>query len=108
LPSTISGRAPHTLHLARFPVDFVTIDRSFVDGVCKGGSEAALLRGVLRIAEELEPISIAEGVEDAPHDLELRRLRCTHAQGYYYSRPAPAVDIGKLLIHSNVVIGGAA
>jgi diguanylate cyclase (GGDEF)-like protein/PAS domain S-box-containing protein len=95
-------------HLARFPVDFVKIDRSFVGGVCNGGSEAALVRGVLRITEELELVSIAEGVEDALHDLELRRLGCTYAQGYYYSRPAPAADIGDVLIHGNIAIGGAA
>ena len=95
-------------HLARFLVDFGKIDRSFVDGVCTGRSEAALVRGVLCIAEELQLISIAEGVEDAVHDLELRRLHCTHAQGYYYSRPAPAPDFAELLTHGNSAIRGAA
>jgi len=95
-------------HLAHFPVDFVKIDRSFIARLCEGGSGAALVRGVLRIVEELELIAVAEGVEDARQDLELRRLRCTHAQGYHYSRPAPAADIGALLISGDVAVGGAA
>lgn len=78
------------------------IDRSFVAGVCSGGSEAALARAVLRIADELQLVTIAEGVEDALHELEQRRLGCTHAQGYFYARPCAAAGIDELLAHGDI------
>ena len=67
-----------------------------------------MVRGVLRIAEELQVTAIAEGVEDAAHELELRRLGCTHAQGYLYSRPCPAKRINELLADRDLALGGAA
>ncbi|HZF80139.1 MAG TPA: EAL domain-containing protein, partial [Rubrivivax sp.] len=40
---------------------------------------------------------VAEGVETAEQLAFLREHRCDEMQGFYFSRPVPATDMGRLL-----------
>ena len=51
----------------------------------------------MAFAEALNLEVVAEGVETAEHVRSLRRLGCTYAQGFYFSRPLPPDDLGQLL-----------
>ncbi|WP_422126711.1 putative bifunctional diguanylate cyclase/phosphodiesterase [Thioalkalivibrio sulfidiphilus] len=80
-------------YLHRLPVDALKIDQSFVRGL--GGDPVAenLIRTLVVLAERLDLSLVAEGVEtDEQRDI-LRRLGCEVAQGYLFSRPAPAAQI---------------
>ncbi|GJG86645.1 hypothetical protein tb265_18260 [Gemmatimonadetes bacterium T265] len=81
-------------YLRQFPVDVLKIDKSFVDGIARGGSEAALARTIVALGDALELRCVAEGVETAEQRAALRALGCPLAQGYHFARPlAPeAVD----------------
>lgn len=72
--------------LAQLPVDELKIDRSFVSSVDAAASRA-VIRAVIRVAEDLGLHVVAEGVEDAPTVERLAELGCTTAQGYHFSRP---------------------
>ncbi len=80
-------------YLQRFPLDYLKIDRSFVEtlGVSTGGEE--IVSAVINLAHALELRVVAEGVETEEQLAILRSLRCDFAQGFLFSRPLPAADI---------------
>jgi EAL domain-containing protein (putative c-di-GMP-specific phosphodiesterase class I) len=70
--------------------DYLKIDRSFVEGVEKEGSqEAAIVTAAIALARSLGLTVIAEGVETLFQMEALRDLECDLAQGYLFSRPVP-------------------
>jgi EAL domain-containing protein (putative c-di-GMP-specific phosphodiesterase class I) len=84
-------------YLHRLKVDTVKVDRSFVNriGGEEGGSE--MVRAIVALAHNLEMDVVAEGVETL-HQLEhLRSLGCEMAQGYFFSKPVPAAEAGRLV-----------
>lgn len=97
--------------LYRFPVDALKIDRSFVGAltVAPAGSErpeqgqAAIVRTIVDLAHNLGLEARGEGVEQREQLDFLRDLGCSHAQGYYFSRPLPVSGAEKLLAEDRLV-----
>jgi EAL domain-containing protein (putative c-di-GMP-specific phosphodiesterase class I) len=78
-------------YLQRFPLDVLKIDKSFVDGVARGGSDAALARAVIALAEVLSLRTVAEGVARPQQNERLQALGCQFGQGFRSpSRWSPA------------------
>ncbi|GGD95377.1 bifunctional diguanylate cyclase/phosphodiesterase [Aureimonas endophytica] len=75
-------------HLRDFPLDRIKIDRSFVSNALADRHSMAVLKAVIRMGEEMEISTIAEGVESEAEFTLLRELGCSAAQGYYIGRPA--------------------
>jgi diguanylate cyclase (GGDEF)-like protein/PAS domain S-box-containing protein len=77
--------------------DFLKIDRSFVGGVERPGSEeAAIVSAAIALAKSLGFTVVAEGVETLFQMEALRELDCDLAQGFLFSRPVPideAIDL---------------
>jgi diguanylate cyclase (GGDEF)-like protein len=84
-------------YLDQYPVDILKIDRSFVDPLGGNARSAALVRSIIDMASALEIDAIAEGVEDADQLATLQSLGCRLAQGFFFARPRPAVEIAGLL-----------
>jgi diguanylate cyclase (GGDEF)-like protein/PAS domain S-box-containing protein len=84
-------------YLQQFPVDVLKIDQSFIDGLLRGTNDAALVRTIVSLAGSLTLRTIAEGVEDARQQQQLRDLGCDAAQGFLFSRPVSAQEIERLL-----------
>jgi diguanylate cyclase (GGDEF)-like protein/PAS domain S-box-containing protein len=80
-------------YLQRFPVDVLKIDRVFVDGLQRGGSDAALARTVVALGGSLGLRTVAEGVETAEQAAALRAMGCTYAQGFLFARPLTAAAV---------------
>lgn len=76
-------------YLARFPVDTLKIDQSFVHGITTDHYSAELVRAIMTIAHSLEYQVVAEGVETEKEAAILRTHGCEIAQGYLYGRPLP-------------------
>ena len=74
-------------YLQRFPVDVLKIDRAFVDGVTRGGSNAALARTIVALGDALGLRAVAEGVEQVGQQEALASLGCQLGQGYLFARP---------------------
>jgi diguanylate cyclase (GGDEF)-like protein len=81
-----------SLHL--LPVDTVKIDRSFVTHVESSRHHQVLIEATVRVAHSLGMSTVAEGIETAGQAAALRRLACEKGQGYLFSKPLPASDIG--------------
>jgi len=80
--------------LKQLPFDEVKIDRSFVTHMGTSNDDEAVVRSVIRLAQGLEKLVTAEGVEDQEVLAMLAALGCNSAQGFYMGRPAPAREWG--------------
>jgi EAL domain-containing protein (putative c-di-GMP-specific phosphodiesterase class I) len=81
-------------YLRQFPVDYVKIDRNFVEGlVADDGPDATLVAAIVSMAEAIDAVTIAEGVEHERQERALRELGCDLAQGFLYSRPVNADEV---------------
>jgi EAL domain-containing protein (putative c-di-GMP-specific phosphodiesterase class I) len=74
-------------YLRRFPVDFLKIDKSFVDGIALKGPDSAIVQAVIALGHALGMTVIAEGVETIEQVAELRALGSELGQGYFFARP---------------------
>jgi diguanylate cyclase (GGDEF)-like protein/PAS domain S-box-containing protein len=83
-------------YLQRFPVNVVKIDRSFVSRLNEEGMRA-VVKSMAAISSLMGYTSIAEGVETAEEAADLVGLDYGFAQGFLYSHPVGAAEIGMLL-----------
>lgn len=84
-------------YLARFPIDTLKIDRSFIHSLTLEKRHAELVKAILSIARCLGQEVVAEGVETAEQAKFLQAHGCKLAQGYLYSKPLPKAMIASLL-----------
>jgi EAL domain-containing protein (putative c-di-GMP-specific phosphodiesterase class I) len=79
--------------VARFPIDVVKIDRSFVGGCPRSRECVAIVQAVAAMARTLGLRVVAEGVEtEAQRDM-VASLGCGGAQGFFFSRPVVAAAV---------------
>jgi diguanylate cyclase (GGDEF)-like protein len=86
--------------LRELPFDEVKIDKSFVSDMCLAEDDEAVVRSIIHLAQGLDKVATAEGVEDKRTLERLAALGCHAAQGYYLSRPLPAQQCSGLLLAS--------
>lgn len=84
-------------HLRDLPVDFIKIDRSFIDSFHVDRPSRAIVEALIDVAHKLDLGLIAEGIETGEQAELLRDSGCRLGQGYYFARPADADTIGNLL-----------
>ncbi|WP_433790981.1 putative bifunctional diguanylate cyclase/phosphodiesterase [Actinoplanes sp. CA-252034] len=79
------------------PVDWLKVDKSFVDGVTTDSPQAVIVDGLIGITEGLRMQAVAEGVETAEQAGRLHRAGYRYAQGYHFARPLSDTDIELLI-----------
>jgi diguanylate cyclase (GGDEF)-like protein/PAS domain S-box-containing protein len=81
-------------YLKKAPFDKIKIDQSFVRGAAaKGSRNSAIIKAIVSLAEALGMDTTAEGAETQDELDLIRRLGCSHVQGYIYGRPILAEAI---------------
>jgi EAL domain-containing protein (putative c-di-GMP-specific phosphodiesterase class I) len=85
-------------YLQRFPVDVLKIDKAFIDGVSRGGSDAALARGIVGLAATLGLYCVAEGIERAEQAATLRAAGCGYGQGFLFGQTLAAHEVNALMV----------
>jgi diguanylate cyclase (GGDEF)-like protein/PAS domain S-box-containing protein len=92
------GTGYSSLSLLRdLPVRTVKIDRSFVHTIDAGPAQRAFVQAIVDLAEALQLIVVAEGIERPIQAAALLRIGCVLGQGYHFARPLPADALGRLL-----------
>jgi diguanylate cyclase (GGDEF)-like protein/PAS domain S-box-containing protein len=84
-------------YLRKFPIDALKIDQSFVRLITPAGDDASIVTAVIGMAQSLKLRVVAEGVETREESAFLQAHECDEAQGYYFSRPVPALQFESLL-----------
>jgi diguanylate cyclase (GGDEF)-like protein len=83
--------------LQQIRMHVVKIDRCFTSRLGENEESNVLVNTVVLMAKALNMTVIAEGVETATQLQLLREMSCDEVQGYFISKPVPAVDIPKLI-----------
>ncbi len=84
-------------YLKRFPVDFLKVDRSLIQGTGEGHKDEAMLSALVTLAHSMGTRTIAEGVETKEQLARLREAGYDFGQGCYFARPLPSQAAGALL-----------
>ncbi|HZS58696.1 MAG TPA: EAL domain-containing protein [Gemmatimonadaceae bacterium] len=84
-------------YLQRFPIDILKLDKTFIDGVGRGGTDAALARTIIALGDMLHLRTVAEGVETIQQRDELLAYGCDLAQGYVFAKPLEADVLDTLI-----------
>jgi EAL domain-containing protein (putative c-di-GMP-specific phosphodiesterase class I) len=74
-------------YLKLLPVDFVKLDRAFVQDLEIDPVDTAIVAAVMELARAVGMTVVAEGVETAGQLARLSALGCPLVQGYYLARP---------------------
>ena len=75
------------VHLKRFPLDRLKVDRSFVGDIETSQDSAAISRAIIGLAHNLGLEVVAEGVETERQLAFLREHGCDYGQGFLFGRP---------------------
>ena len=84
-------------YLRSFPFDKIKIDRCFIRDIETSVDCKAIVRAVAGLGSNLGITTTAEGVETAAQLDQLRAEGCDQVQGFLFSRPVPAREVGALL-----------
>lgn len=75
--------------LSQLPIDQVKIDQSYIRQMDQDPRCATLVRGFVRVFQELGLRVVAEGIETVAQRQALLDLGCVTGQGYLFGRPSP-------------------
>jgi EAL domain-containing protein (putative c-di-GMP-specific phosphodiesterase class I) len=75
--------------LSRLPVDAVKLDQTYVQQMAEDERCALLVRGFVRVFQEMGLQVVAEGIETEEQRQRLLEMGCHLGQGYLFGRPAP-------------------
>lgn len=84
-------------NLHSFPFDVLKIDRSFVARISDGDQALQIVRTIVELARVLGMDVVAEGIETRDQYRLLRQMGCRYGQGFLFSKPVPADEIGRML-----------
>lgn len=91
-------------YLKKFQVDYIKIDKSFVDAIDRDTKDAAICEAIIAMAHKLQLAVIAEGIETESQKEVLLQAGCDFGQGYLFSKPLPAEKFHALILAANAKI----
>ncbi len=84
-------------YIASLPVDILKIDRSFTMNLFENPHNKVILKTIITMAQDMDMVVLAEGVETRAQLEFLQSLGCDYAQGYLINSPLPP-DAMEMLI----------
>jgi len=79
-------------YLKRFHIDYIKIDKSFVDNLVSSEQDKILCEAMIAMAHKLEMRVIAEGIETKEQRDILTSMGCDYGQGFIYAKALKADD----------------
>ncbi|MFZ1852920.1 MAG: EAL domain-containing protein [Nitrosomonas sp.] len=90
-------------YLEQLPFNTLKIDQSFVRKIDNNGNGGIIAGTIAAMAHALGKKIVAEGVETQAQVAFLRNHHCELLQGYFYSKPLPAQELAKLILHKKIL-----
>jgi len=83
-----------------FPIDELKIDRSFVSKINAKEKNLEITEIIVMLGKKLGLDVTAEGIETAEQLAQLKEMKCTYGQGYFFSQPLSS-EAAEALILAN-------
>ncbi len=83
--------------LKHMPVDVLKIDQEFIRDVDRDVRLAGMVRAMIQVAQSLDMIPLAEGIETEAEYIFLRANGCRLAQGFWFAHPMPPDELRELV-----------
>ena len=77
-------------YLKTLPLDWIKVDKSFVQGVYEDEVDLQICKSAINIAHSMSRMVVAEGVETKQQMEAMKSINCDVIQGYFISKPLPA------------------
>jgi EAL domain-containing protein (putative c-di-GMP-specific phosphodiesterase class I) len=74
-------------YLKNLPIDTLKIDRSFINNFRSETVDYSIVKAIITMGNGLSVKVVAEGVETYEQLIELKKMNCDYAQGYYIEKP---------------------
>lgn len=87
-------------YLKTLPIDYIKIDRSFIQDLETNTKDAAITVAIATLAHNLKMQVVAEGVENQHQVNFLKQQGCQQLQGFLIGKPMPISEL-KTLVDSN-------
>lgn len=87
-------------YLQILPVDWVKIDKTFIDGLGKGENSLQIVKAIVAMSHSMNLKVVAEGVENIDQFELLSQIDCDVIQGYYKSKPLSKQEYINFIIES--------
>jgi EAL domain-containing protein (putative c-di-GMP-specific phosphodiesterase class I) len=84
-------------YIGRLPIDFLKIDKRFIDSIDVDDKEGRLAAAIIGLARVLGLGCVAEGIERPAQQERLVELGCDFAQGFLLARPMSPDALRELL-----------
>ena len=85
----------------RLPFSVIKLDKSMVRAYFKNRKSALIFRDTVRMVNDLDILTVAEGVETENQFKEMSELGVDYIQGYYFARPMPTDEFLKFIANNN-------
>ena len=85
-------------YIKSLPISVIKIDRSFIKDIKNNHDDSAIVSSTIVLAQKLNLIVVAEGIESHDQLVNLKIAGCDQVQGYYFSRPVPEKKIREFII----------
>jgi len=76
-------------YIHKLPIDVIKIDQSFVQGMLGSKKTNSIVSAIVKLSNNLEIKTIAEGVETVDQVERLLQHQCEYGQGYLYDKALP-------------------
>jgi len=84
-------------YLKNLPIDSLKIDRAFIKDLCRDVNDQKIVQTLITMAQSMEMLVVAEGVEDKEQYDLLKQYSCDEIQGHLVSAPLSAEDLLELI-----------
>jgi diguanylate cyclase (GGDEF)-like protein len=90
-------------YLRHFPIKGLKIDGSFINALTFDSNNAAIVKTIVALGQDLGLDVIAEGIETVEQLDAFKTMKGEYAQGFYLFRPMDGVAAGDLLSAQSVI-----
>jgi len=94
-------------YLRRFPFDKIKIDRSFIKDLGREKDDSSIILAIIGLADSMNMVVTAEGVETAEQAALLTSYGCAQAQGFLFAQPMSATALADLIDATEAVPAAA-